>query len=107
MTIANPTIPTVQVLAGVEHVSEWERDEPTPRRYISAANHGVEGHDLLVWCDATQFADGTLNVDTDPPTVRVDKLCWEHGLSSAQARELAAVLIEGADEIDRWVRTTG
>ena len=37
----------------------------------------------------------------DPPTVRVDGLNWEHGLSSTQARELAAVLIEGANEIDR------
>jgi hypothetical protein len=35
--------------------------------------------------------------------MRVDGLMWERGLTSAQARELAALLIEGADEIDRWV----
>ena len=35
----------------------------------------------------------------------MDGLFWERGLSSAgaQARNLAAALIEGADEIDRWV----
>jgi hypothetical protein len=68
---------------------------PRPRRHLSAANRGAEGHKLVVWWDTTQFADGTLDIDGDPPTVRVDKLCWEHGLSSAQARELATVLIEG------------
>jgi hypothetical protein len=44
-TRTHPYDAQVQVPAGVEHVSEWERDEPTPRRYISAENHGVEGHD--------------------------------------------------------------
>lgn len=38
---------------GVEHISEWETDEPTPRRYMSAENRGVEGHDVTVWWDAT------------------------------------------------------
>ena len=89
--------------AGVEHVSDWQHDEPTPRRYISVENHGVQGHDLTVWWDATQFADGSIEVDRDPPTVRVDGLIWERGLTGAQARELADLLIGGADEIDRWV----
>lgn len=29
-------------------------------------------------------------------------IVWERGLTGAQARELAAVLVEAADEIDRW-----
>jgi hypothetical protein len=41
-----------------------------------------------------------LSVDSDPPTVRVGGLIWEHGLSGVQARELAAVMIECADELD-------
>jgi hypothetical protein len=56
----------------------------------------------VVWTAATQFADGTLDVDRDPPTVNIDGLIWEHGLSSAQAPELAATLIEAADEVDGW-----
>jgi hypothetical protein len=102
MTIAKPTVPQVEVPAGVKRVSEWETDEPTPRRYVSTANYRVVGHSAVIWWDATQFADGSIDVDRDPPTVRVDGLAWEHGLSSEQARVLAAVLIEGADEIDRW-----
>ena len=52
----NPTRP-VQVPAGVERVSEWEHDEPMPRRYSSRPATGVQGHDLVVWWDATQFTD--------------------------------------------------
>jgi hypothetical protein len=66
-------------------------------------NRGVQGQGLTVWTSATQFANGALDVDRDPPTVNVDGLSWEYGLSSGQARELAAVLVESADELDRWV----
>jgi hypothetical protein len=57
---------------------------------------------LEVWTTAGQSADGCIDVDQEPPTIRIDIL-WERGLTSGQARELAAVLIEGADQIDRWV----
>ena len=46
------------------------------------------------------------DVDRDPPTVSVNGMLSERGLSSAQARELAAVLTDGADEIDQWVAET-
>jgi hypothetical protein len=73
-------------------------------RFTPAFAHaaGVQGQKLTVWWDASQFADDTLDIEGDPPTVRVDGLIWERGLSSTQARELAAVLTEGADEIARW-----
>jgi hypothetical protein len=81
----NPT-PPIQVPAGVAHISEWETDEPTPRRYISAANRGVEDHDLIVWWDNTQFADGTLDIDGDPPTVRVSDLGARAGRGADRGR---------------------
>lgn len=61
----------------------------------------MDGHDLAVWTTAGQTADGSIDVDQEPPTIRIDIL-WECGLTSVQARELAAVLIEGADELDLW-----
>jgi hypothetical protein len=81
----------VPVPAGVEHVSEWERDEPTPRRHISAENHGVQGHDLIVdrLVGRHTVRRRQHRRDRDAPTVRVDGLFWERGLSSTQARELA------------------
>ena len=96
----------VPVPAGVEHVSEWNDAAPTPYRILHGPNRGVEGHDLVVWTTAGQSADGRIDVDQEPPTMRIDVL-WERGLTSGQARELAAVLIEGADDIDRWVKATG
>jgi hypothetical protein len=95
------TTPPVPLPAGALADDVWQEDD-RPRRIIHSENRGVEGQDLVVWWDATQFADGTLDIEGNPPTVRVADLIWERGLSSAQARELAAVSIEGADAVDRW-----
>jgi hypothetical protein len=51
-------------------------------------------HSLRSSTTAGQSADGCIDVDQEPPTIRIDIL-WERGLTSGQARELAAVLIDG------------
>jgi hypothetical protein len=89
LTIANPTIPSVPFPAGVEHVSEWNDAAPTPYRILHGPNRGVEGHDLVVWTTASQSAYGCIDVDEEPPTIRID-IAWERSLTGAQARELAA-----------------
>jgi hypothetical protein len=94
---------TAPLPAGAQCTDNWEPDIPHAYRIIHGENRGVEGQEsLTVWTTATQFADGNLDVRREPPSVNVDGLCWEEGLDSVQARELAQVLIECAHEIDRW-----
>jgi hypothetical protein len=54
-----------------------------------------------VQTSAVQFRDGSINASDDPPQIQVYTYT-DNGLGSTQARELAAVLIEAADEVDRW-----
>ena len=51
---------------------------------------------------AIQFADGSIDDGSvhEPPHVYLG----DDGLTSVQARELAAALIETADEVDRWAK---
>jgi hypothetical protein len=46
--------------------------------------------------------DGTLD-ETDPPSVWIH-CCSDVNLTTDQARELAALVIETADEVDGWVK---
>jgi hypothetical protein len=48
-----------------------------------------------------QYADGTINNDDDPPQISVHT--YTESIGSGQARQLAAALLEVADEIDGWV----
>jgi hypothetical protein len=69
-------------------------------RIIHVPNYG-EGFDVTVWASAMQWADGSIDDGRiEAPCISVD-VAWEAGLSSEQARELAAVLIEAAGQIDR------
>ena len=53
-----------------------------------------------VQATAVQFADGRIDDGRvhEPPRVYLG----DDALTSAQARELAALLVESADEVDRW-----
>lgn len=64
----------------------------------------IDGYDVRVWTAATQFEDGRVDVEgkSEAPNVSVE-VAAAHGMTSRQTRELAALLIEAADEIDRWV----
>jgi hypothetical protein len=82
-----------------------------PYRTLVGANRKVSGRgspgdgsladEVLVGTTAIQFADGHLDdgTEVEPPHVYVA----DHGLTSAQARRLAAEILEAADEIDGWV----
>lgn len=90
----------------------WQDDGPMPYRTLMGANRKVpgwtpgDGHldEVLVGTTAVQFADGHLDdgTEVEPPHVYV-QMNSDHGLTSAEARGLAAVLLAAADEIDGWM----
>jgi hypothetical protein len=94
-TTATPDVP---LPAGAE-ADVWDDGGRTIRGPL----RGVDGYDLIVWTAAEQFADGSIDVDgeVEAPNVLVENHA-ARGMTSDQARELAAVLIEAADEIDGW-----
>jgi hypothetical protein len=82
----------------------WEDDTP-PRlsyRVIYGVPRGVTGHELALQTSAIQYSDGGINTTDDPPQVSI-YMHEASALTSDQARELAASLIEAADEVDGWV----
>jgi hypothetical protein len=104
MSIANSTSPYPHVLlpAGAEHDGTWEDDDPQPYRVVYGVPRGVVGHKLALQTFALQWADGSINTTDDPPRVSLLDIHEDNGLTSAQARDLAASLIEAADEVDGW-----
>jgi hypothetical protein len=77
-------------------------------RVIRTANRTVTGGSCTVHGSALQFPDGRIDDGTstraDPPGVWVE-LGAEVALTTTQARELAAVILHTADEIDGWTDT--
>lgn len=92
--------------AGAEPDIWQEVATTTAYRILYGASRGVEDHDEInVSTTVVQFKDGSLDNGSihEEPLVYVQTNC-DTGLRSAEARELAAVLIECADEIDGWAR---
>jgi hypothetical protein len=58
---------------------------------------------VLVATTAVRYRDGRIDDGTisEPPFVYV-QTCRDAGLTSTEARQLAAHIIECADEADRW-----
>ena len=58
---------------------------------------------MIAGTTAIQFSDGRIDDGTihEPPHVYVETNS-DSGLTARQARELATVLLDCADEIDRW-----
>jgi hypothetical protein len=99
------TTSSVPLPAGAECRDEWQDSLPLAYRIINSPNRGVEGHNVTVWSTAVQWSNGIIDDGrVEAPSTSVDIDGWENGLTSAQARELAAVLLECADEIDGWTR---
>jgi hypothetical protein len=72
---------------------------------LYGASHGIQGRaEVNVSTTAVQLADGSIDDGSrlDPPFVYVE--ANDLGLTSQQARELAAVLIGAADEVDGWAQ---
>src|ERR1700682_3444513 len=65
LAMTTTTTPPVPLPAGALADDVWQEDD-RPRRIIHSENRGVEGQDLVVWWDATQFADGTLDIEGNP-----------------------------------------
>jgi hypothetical protein len=80
----------------------WEGDDPI--RVVWGPHRGIIDAEVTVWTTAIQQADGRIAPEyPEPPQVHIETY-WEDGLTSAQAREMAAVLLEAADELDAWAR---
>jgi hypothetical protein len=94
---------TCNIPAGFR-ADEWQNDTPLPYRVLFGELRGVEGVDINhvnVQPTAVQFSDGRIDDGSvhEPPHVYL----WDDALTTKQARELAALLIEAADQIDGWL----
>jgi hypothetical protein len=77
----------------VSETRSQRRPVPHRRRY----QRRVEGLEICI-C-ALQLRTGSISL-SDPPAVTIDD---SQELSSAEARQVAAMLLEAAAEIDGWV----
>src|SRR6478672_2120287 len=94
-TTPTTTAPNVAPPAGTTP-DIWEADQ----RVVAGINRGIDGHDVVVWSAAVQYADGSLR---KPAEVHVE-LGDDDAMTADQARALAAELIDAADEVDRWAK---
>src|ERR1700681_599658 len=95
-------LPAVPVPAGARP-DTWQDDSPLPYRVLIGERRGIDGvdtDDVSVQPTAIQFSDGRISDGSvhEPPHVYLA----DNALTSTQARELAATLIEAADEVDGW-----
>ena len=88
--------------------AQWARlvagdPDPDPYSVVYGAGRDVAGSKVSVQAIAVQYPDGSLDSAEDPPQVflAVDSVGGA-GLVSGEARELAAALLEAADQLDRW-----
>jgi hypothetical protein len=100
---------SVALPTGAATFFDWQPKNPLPYRVVLGANRGITDHKVAVQTSAIQFADGQID---DGGIVAPSKITISHasyngrGLSSAQARELAARLLEAADELDGWIESS-
>ena len=99
----NVSLPT-----GVAAVDDWRPNYPLPYRILLGAGRGVTDHNVVVQTAAIQFADGRIDHGgIVAPRVTISHTCYNgRALSSTQARELAARLLEAADELDGWIESS-
>ena len=98
----------VPLPTGVAAVDDWQPNDPLPYRVVLGAGRGVTDHTVRVQTSAIQFADGRIDDGRiKAPTLTISHAGYNgRGLSSTQARELAAVLLEAADELDGWIESS-
>jgi hypothetical protein len=102
MTTTTATaIPDVPLPAGAVECRAWDFEEfgesPQPTRCVVFFSHHLTDHDAHIEMAAYQYPDGTLK------DFEIAVIDLEHGLNSAQARELASALLDAAAQLDRWV----
>lgn len=118
MTATKPT-PDIPLPPGAHTWTGWESDDDGVHRIIWGEAHTVDGTNLSVSPHATQLADGSINPNRDhldvSAGIAVDEIRHDNKLgvprvydcifvSVKGARELAAALLDAADEIDGWAR---
>jgi hypothetical protein len=101
MGLAMSEQPDVPLPTGVAAAGSWQPNDPLPYRVVLGEDHGVTDHNVVVHSVAIQFADGRI----DDGRIKAATVYSGRGLSSTQARELAAALLEAADDLDRWAGT--
>ena len=103
MTInTDTTITDLLIPAGVARTDEWKDDTPLPYRILFGELRNTDGVKFTtVQASAVRFADG--RIDDGGVHEAPHVYLGDDGLTGGQARELAAALIETADEVDRWV----
>ena len=91
----------VPIPAGVERVDDWQHYVPLRYRLLFGELRNIDGgtNYTTVQATAVQFTDGRIDDGSahEPPHVYLG----DDALTSAQARELAAALIETADEVEQ------
>jgi hypothetical protein len=97
-----PPTPDVPLPAGAAFADIWEGTDP--KRVIMGPDRGVTDSDVRIWTTAIQRTDGGIDSEPEPPQVHIEADTDRSGLSSDQARELAAALLEAAAQLDGWLR---
>lgn len=95
--------PAISPPPGTDFACPWEGDPP--HRTVFGVDRTITDSDARVYAAAIQLADGTVDDGTiEPPCLYVcDGERDGIHLNSDQARELAAALLQTANEIDGWV----
>lgn len=88
---------TVPLPEGGIHAGDWDPHDPMPSRCIYGPVRKVTDAKWSIETATSQWADGT--VDTEGTWI---EMSGEGLRNSDQARELAAALLEAADEVDGW-----
>lgn len=101
-TPINPD-PKIPLPTGAVEAGDWEDDEHGRCRVISGGYRDVDGTNAEVYTSAIQLADGRVDsgVASDPPMVWVT--FRGDGITSAEAKLVAAALVAAADMVDGWL----
>ena len=100
--------PNVPLPTGTAAVDDWHPHDPLPYRVVLGAGRGITDHNVVVQTAVIQFADGRIDDGRiKAPNVTISHACYNgRRLSSTQARELAARVLEAADELDGWIESS-
>ncbi|TPG37150.1 hypothetical protein [Mycolicibacterium hodleri] len=90
--------PEAPMPVGAAHAAAWEDDQPMPSRPFFGVPRGIAGRTIVVGASGHQWADGSIE-----SVASIEIVGHLHGLNSDQARELASILLQAADEVDGWV----
>lgn len=92
--------PEVPLPPGAETGDPWSNWDDE-LRVISTADHNIPGTDALIYASAIQFRDGTIDDGSFDEAPQV--WFFDTGFTAETARQLARVVSQLADIVDRWV----